>query len=247
MERVLKRHTRLLGLVILAVAGSALLSACSAGENDPDRIAGKQLFVQKCGACHMLARAGTKGTQGPNLDEAFQQARQEGFGETAIQGAVYKQILHPSVGTRACEPDCVRMPAKLVTGDSAHDVAAYVAMVAAAGGKDEGLLATAVKAAGDGKPVAAKDGVLSIAADPTGQLAFVTKLATAPVGSLTVRSPNKSSVLHDIVIDGKGNGQEVKDGGVSEFKANFTAGKYDYYCSIPGHRQAGMEGTLTVK
>jgi uncharacterized cupredoxin-like copper-binding protein len=39
----------------------------------------------------------------------------------------------------------------------------------------------------------------------------------------------------------------VQNGGVSQFKADFTAGSYTYYCSVPGHRQAGMQGKLTVK
>jgi uncharacterized cupredoxin-like copper-binding protein len=58
---------------------------------------------------------------------------------------------------------------------------------------------------------------------------------------------NKSGTPHDIVIDGKGKGEVVKDGGVSQFQANFTAGSYTFYCSVPGHRQAGMQGKLTVK
>jgi plastocyanin len=108
-------------------------------------------------------------------------------------------------------------------------------------------LATAVPQAGAGKPVAAKNGVLSIAADPSGQLAFVTKQATAPAGRLKVEMPNKSGVPHDIVIDGVGKGPVVTDG-VSSFQGSVQAGKkYTFYCSVTGHRQAGMEGTLTVK
>ena len=51
---------------------------------------------------------------------------------------------------------------------------------------------------------------------------------------------------HDIVIDDKGEGEVVQNGGTSEFEADFAAGKYTYYCSVPGHRAAGMEGELTV-
>ena len=229
------------------IACSALLGACSAKEDEPNLVAGKQLFVEKCGSCHVLARAGTKGTQGPDLDQSFQQASAEGFGESAIRGVVAGQIKHPFRGTRPCEPDCVAMPADLVTGDDVDDVAAYVAAVAAKGGKDTGLLATAVKAAGSSEPIAARSGILTIPADPGGQLAYTSTRATAPAGQLTVRSPNESSTPHDIVIDDKGDGDEVTDGGVSEFRANFTAGSYTYYCSVPGHRQAGMEGRLIVR
>jgi plastocyanin len=226
----------------LAAAGAALaLSACSA-HNEADNanlIAGKQLFVQKCGSCHVLARAQTKGTTGPNLDEAFQQALKDGMKRSGILGAVHAQILHPNRNGV--------MPAKLVTGEDAHDVAAYVALSAAAGGKDTGLLATAVKAAGSGKPAVEKDGSLEVDADPSGQLAFVTNQAQAKPGEVTVKMANKSGTPHDIVIDGKGKGEVVQNGGVSQFKADFTAGSYTYYCSVPGHRQAGMQGKLTVK
>ncbi|HEV7751868.1 MAG TPA: c-type cytochrome [Baekduia sp.] len=208
-----------------------------------DVVAGKQLFVQKCGACHTLGRAGTKGTTGPNLDEAFQQPLKDGFGRTAVRGVVYKQILFPN---RMTDADGAKMPAKLVSGDKAHDVAAYVAAVSALTGKDTGLLATAVKAAGGGTAVE-KSGVLSIPADPSGQLAYVDAKAIGQAGPATIQMPNKSGIGHDIVIDGLGKGPVVTTG-TSSFKATLAAGKkYTYYCSVPGHREAGMQGTLTVK
>ena len=247
MERASFRQSRPLAATGAAIALAFVLSACSANEKDPDLVAGKQQFVEKCGSCHVLSRAGTKGTQGPNLDEAFQQAEKEGFGESAIRGVVAKQIQYPSVGKRACEPDCIAMPADLVTGDDVHDVASYVALVAGQTGKDEGLLASAVKPATSNKPAVLKNGVLSIPADPGGQLAYMFSKATATAGSFSVESPNKASIVHDIVIDGKGKGEQVSNGGISKFTANFTPGSYDYYCSVPGHRAAGMEGKLTVK
>jgi plastocyanin len=226
----------------LAAAGAALaLSACSAHSegDDANLIAGKQLFVQKCGSCHVLGRAQTKGSVGPNLDEAFQQALKDGLERSGVRGAVHGWILHPN----RYSP----MPAKLVTGQKANDVAAYVAQSVAKGGKDAGLLATAVKAAGSGKPAVERAGTLEVDADPNGQLAFATNKAQGTPGEMTVKMANKSSTPHDIVIDGKGKGEVVKDGAVSQFKASFTAGSYTYYCSVPGHRQAGMEGKLTVK
>src|SRR3954451_2855594 len=172
MGPVLSRPGLRAGFAGLLAAGVALaLSACSTrpeGEN-ADLIAGKQLFVQKCGSCHVLARAGTKGTTGPNLDEAFQQSVKDGQGRSGFTGAIHGQILHPNRNGV--------MPAKLVTGDQAYDVAAYVARSVAAGGKDTGLLATAVKAAGGGKPAVESNGTLEVDADPTGQLAFVTNTA----------------------------------------------------------------------
>jgi plastocyanin len=242
MGPVLSRPGLRAGFAGLVAAGAALaLSACSAhpqAEN-ANLVAGKQLFVQKCGSCHVLSRAGTKGTTGPNLDEAFQQGLKDGMPRSDFAGAIHGQILHPNRNGV--------MPAKLVTGDKAYDVAAYVAQSVAAGGKDTGLLATAVKQAGGGKPAVEKSGAIEVDADPTGQLAFVTNAATGTPGQITVKMANKSGTPHDIVIDGKGKGQIVQNGAVSQFKANFAAGSYTFYCSVPGHRQAGMQGKLTVK
>ena len=67
----------------LLVAVVPLVSACGANDaGNADVIAGKQLFVSKCGSCHTLARAGTKGTVGPNLDEAFRQSIGDGMGRS---------------------------------------------------------------------------------------------------------------------------------------------------------------------
>ena len=239
-KRILPRAALCAAIVAVVPA----LSACG-GVKDPqaDVVAGKQLFVQKCGSCHTLARAGTKGTTGPDLDEAFQQSVKEGFGETAVRGVIYKQILFPN---RLPNSSGTKMPAKLVSGQSAHDVAAYVASVSSLKGKDTGRLASAVKAAGGGVAVE-KAGVLSIPADPGGQLAYASAKAEGTAGPVTVEMPNKSGTQHDIVIDGLGKG-EVVASGTSSFKASLDAGKtYTYYCSVPGHRQAGMQGTLTVK
>jgi plastocyanin len=118
--------------------------------------------------------------------------------------------------------------------------------VTAQGGKDTGRLASAVKAAGGGTAVE-KGGVISIPADPSGQLAFADAKATGTAGAVTIEMPNKSGTQHDIVIDGLGKGPIVASG-TSSFKATLDAGKtYTYYCSVPGHRAAGMQGTLTVK
>jgi plastocyanin len=224
----------------IVVAAGALLSACSATQNThPDLVAGKRMFVEKCGSCHELGRAGTKGTTGPNLDQAFQESVKDGLGRSGIRAVVRDQILYPARGGV--------MPAKLVGKDAADMVGAYVSMVVAAPGKDTGLLATAVKQAGGGKPAVAQNGTLDIPTDPSGQLAYVTNNATAPAGKLTVESVNKTGTPHDIVIDGKGKGTVVTNGGVSKFTATFSPGTYTFYCSVDGHRQAGMQGKLTVK
>jgi uncharacterized cupredoxin-like copper-binding protein len=238
----------------IAVSASAalLLSACTnTNTSNPDLISGKKQFAQKCGSCHVLARAGTKGTVGPNLDQAFQQSLKDGMQRSGIRGVIHDQILYPpnfDLDEGGKRPDGSQaMPAKIVTGDAADNIAAYVASVVAKPGKDTGLLAQAVPQAGGGPTATEKNGTIAIPADPNGQLAFQTKQATGQPGQITIAMQNKSGTPHDIVIDGKGKGEVVQNGGTSKFAANFPAGRYTYYCSVPGHRQAGMQGTLTIK
>jgi mono/diheme cytochrome c family protein len=241
-------RTRLLGLAACGILAGGL-SAC---ENDnidknADLTAGKKTFAQKCGSCHVLARADTKGVQGPNLDNAFRQSLSDGFGRDTIHGVVFDQIRHPA---KVPKDSPAYMPPKLVTGKLASDVAAYVASVVARSGKDTGKLATAVQAAGSGKPVAAKGGKLALPADPNGQLAYITKVATAQAGALEIDSKNDASIPHDIAIEGNGvskKGPEVQGGGVSKINVTLKPGKYQFYCTVAGHREGGMEGTLTVR
>ena len=228
-------------LAALLPAAALFAAGCGGTGNDADLVAGKQLFVKKCGSCHVLNHAGTKGVTGPNLDQAFVRAEHDGFGVSAIQGVIKKQIEYPNRDKNAG----AIMPAKLVTGQDAANVAAYVASVVAKPGKDTGLLANAVPS-GTSATAVAKAGVLNIDADPNGQLLFTASKATAPAGKITIKFANTSGVPHNIAIDGKGKTPITPKGGGS-FTANFTPGTYTYYCEVPGHRQAGMQGTLTVK
>jgi mono/diheme cytochrome c family protein len=119
---------------ILGVVAAVVLSGCGTGDEE-NEVRGKALFVQRCGSCHTLARAGTSGEAGPDLDAAFARARADGLGESTIAGIVEGQILHPRRGSQ--------MPAGLVDGERAEDVAAYVAQSAAVPGRDTGRLAEA--------------------------------------------------------------------------------------------------------
>jgi mono/diheme cytochrome c family protein len=106
-----------LAAVTLAAAG------CGTGgiaRGPADLTSGKTLFVSHCGGCHTLADAGTQGKVGPNLDDAFRYDREQGFAQSSIENIVLDQIRIP-------EPP---MPANLVTGQDAENVAAYVASVA---------------------------------------------------------------------------------------------------------------------
>jgi mono/diheme cytochrome c family protein len=130
----LTRHTVRAVLAPLCVLAIALaLGAC--GRDEPDLESGKAQFVEKCGSCHSLERAGTAGNVGPNLDTAFQTALADGLDRDTIEGIVHRQILHPRTDSQ--------MPAGLVKGQDAEDVAAYVGYAAAKKGSDEGALASA--------------------------------------------------------------------------------------------------------
>jgi plastocyanin len=234
----------------LLAAGAIAVAGCSVkGGDNPDLITGKQAFVAKCGSCHTLARASTKGTVGPNLDEAFRVGIAEGLGRASVRGAVEEQIKIPN-------PEGA-MPKNLVSGTTLKDVAAYVSQVAARPGQDAGLLATAVEAPGAGKPAVEAAGKLKIPASPSGQLAYVTNKATAKAGPVTIEMPNASGVSHNIAVEAGEGGATPKGAtiGASAFTTKGTAtvsvslkpGTYTFFCQAPGHRAAGMYGTLTVK
>lgn len=234
-------------------AGCLLLAASGCGEvkrdNNPNLIAGKQAFVAKCGACHTLARANTKGTVGPNLDAAFQASIAEGLRRSAVRTAVQGQVENPNrFGA---------MPSGLAEGATLKNIAAYVAEAVDRPGNDSGLLASAVQAPGAGKPAVEKAGKLEIAADPSGQLAYVSNKASATPGAVTISMPNASGVSHNIALEAGSGG--ATPGGATIAASAFTTkgtvsinvklkpGAYTFFCQAPGHRAAGMYGTLTVK
>jgi cbb3-type cytochrome c oxidase subunit III len=122
--------------VIAALAAAAVaLPLAGCGRDEPDLSNGKALFTQKCGSCHALTRAGTQGQTGPDLDASFRAALAEGMNRETLEGIIHDQILNPRRNSK--------MPADLVTGEDADDVAAYVAFAAQRAGEDQGALAQA--------------------------------------------------------------------------------------------------------
>jgi mono/diheme cytochrome c family protein len=122
---------RLRALALVAIGAALLVGGCggdaTTGLSGADTANGKELFVGdgQCGSCHALADAGTPPGVGPNLDDAFGFACSQGFEHDTFYSIVLGQIDLPA---RDGE-----MPADLVTGQDAVDVAAYVTSVA---GKD---------------------------------------------------------------------------------------------------------------
>ena len=92
-------------------------------------------------------------------------------------------------------------------------------------------------------------GGLTVTAAEGGDLTWEPTELTAPAGEVTVTLDNPSPVAHDIEIEG--NGVEEKSELVTDDTATVTAdlepGEYTFYCTVPGHEDAGMTGTLTVE
>ena len=90
---------------------------------------------------------------------------------------------------------------------------------------------------------------LTLTADPGGALSFDQTELTAPAGEVTIELVNDSGVPHNVEIEGNGV-EEVSDTiseGSTELTVTLEPGEYEFYCAIPGHREGGMEGTLTVE
>jgi plastocyanin len=90
---------------------------------------------------------------------------------------------------------------------------------------------------------------VKLTADPGGALKFDTTKLTAKAGKVTVVMDNPSSTPHAVEVEGNGVEQETKTltGGTAKMTVDLKPGKYEFYCPVDGHRQAGMEGTLTVQ
>jgi plastocyanin len=245
---ITSRQLALLGGSCALLLGASGCGAVKRADN-PNLIEGKQEFVAKCGACHTLARAETKGTVGPNLDAAFSAGLSEGLRRSAVRTVVEGQVENPNrFGV---------MPAGLASGAKLTNIASYIAEAVDRPGKDSGLLATAVQAPGAGKPAVEKAGKLEIPADSAGQLSYATNKASATAGSVTITMPNSSGVSHNIAIEAGTAGasgpgpvlaaSQFVTKGTASVSLKLKPGTYTFFCQAPGHRAAGMFGTLTVK
>jgi mono/diheme cytochrome c family protein len=144
----LRRRPLLVGAV--AVAVGIVVAGCGTGGrvSGGDPAHGKRVFSQTCASCHTLAAAGSSGTIGPNLDNAFSAVREQGFKSSTIQQVVADQIRIPLQGIscpapqfQPLTPKCAEgslvtptgatvMPANLVKGKDLDDVSAFLALCA---------------------------------------------------------------------------------------------------------------------
>ena len=111
---------------------------------------------------------------------------------------------------------------------------------------------SATTGGGGGATTAASGGggqTLALAADPSGALKYDKSQLEATAGDITIDFTNDSPLQHDVAVEGNGV-NEASDkitGSKTTLSLNLKAGTYTFFCSVDGHRAAGMEGTLVVK
>ncbi len=102
-----------------------------------------------------------------------------------------------------------------------------------------------------GSAPASGSSTVSLAANPSGQLEYNTKTLSAKAGKVTINMTNMAPLEHDVAVEsssGKVLGQTPTfSGGTKSLTLELKPGTYKFFCTVPGHRQAGMEGTLTVQ
>lgn len=138
-------------------------------------------------------------------------------------------------------------------------VLALVAAALVACGDDDSTTTTTTSeggsgAAAEGGEKAGGEGggaTLAFEADPSGELAFTSTSETSEAGDVTIDFKNPQGLSHDVAIEDSGGETvgktDVIGEGETSTKVKLKPGEYTFYCSVPGHREAGMEGTLTVK
>ena len=192
-----------LAAAALLAAGCGYGGAANAGGQRPDTQSGQQLFTQSCGTCHTLSAAGTSGTIGPNLDNAFAADVQEGYPQSVIENVVLDQIrLGSGPGPIATYSNGklgnfkvqTQMPANIVKGQDALDVAAYVASVAGQSGYTTG---------GGFASLGTDGAAIFKGAGCAGCHTLAAASATGTVGpSLDQLKPSTSVVAHQVMVGG---------------------------------------------
>jgi plastocyanin len=136
----------------------------------------------------------------------------------------------------------------VVIATAAALVSAFV--LAGCGGSSDSESATTGETTSGETTSGGEGTTLQLAADPDGALRYDKTTLEAPAGKVTIVLTNDSSVEHDVAIEGNGvdvQSDLVDNGGTSDASATLTAGTYTFFCTVPGHEEAGMKGTLTVR
>ena len=139
-------------------------------------------------------------------------------------------------------------------------VLASVALVACGGDDDNGTTTQTSNGAANGAATGGATGggqatageTINLEADPDGQLAYTTDTLSAKAGNITIAFDNPASITHDVAVDDAGGNELGKSDLIAQDTTtlvleNVKPGSYTFYCTVPGHKEAGMEGTLTVR
>jgi plastocyanin len=124
--------------------------------------------------------------------------------------------------------------------------ASVLALSACGGGSSSSSTTPASTGSGGG---GGGGSTVKISADPSGALKYEQTDVSATAGSVTIDFTNMSSLPHDVTIEGNGaSGQtDTITNSSTSTTIDLDPGTYTFFCSVDGHRAAGMEGTLTVK
>lgn len=141
---------------------------------------------------------------------------------------------------------------KLITALAVVALASFALTACGSSNDSGGSSSTAASTPTGGSSGSSGGGeTVAVDADPSGQLAFTKTALTAKPGQAKIELVNESPTGHDLILedsDGNEVGKtDVITGSTASFDADLQPGTYTYFCDLPGHRQAGMEGTLTVK
>jgi plastocyanin len=129
---------------------------------------------------------------------------------------------------------------------------ASVALVACGGGGSDTTGGEATGGGGGGTTTTvAKGSTVKLTANADNQLSYDQKTLTAKAGTVSIDFDNPASIEHDVAVEDSGGKVLGTSDLVSQGKVNLTIsdlkpGSYTFFCTVPGHREAGMEGTLTV-
>jgi plastocyanin len=92
---------------------------------------------------------------------------------------------------------------------------------------------------------------VKLAANPEGSLSYDTTALTAHPGKVTIEFTNMAPLQHNVTVASSGGSTlgatPTFSGATKSVTLELKTGTYTFFCSVPGHRQGGMQGTLTVK
>jgi mono/diheme cytochrome c family protein len=269
----MNRLLRVIPLVVVLIATAMGVGACGTQKihipsSDPtykSDVAAAQIFNERCGGCHTLSYAGTRGSAAnPRTAEAINGPN---FNVTCMRPAIRVLYAIENGGFSGAY-----MPQNIVVGQQAREVAMFVSKFAGRQAVIQpGTTACSKQAIGTLPPLTAPaqpivTGVpttpsapsagpttkLSLAVATNGMLMFDKKALTAPAGNVQITLTNSTAIPHNVTVQVGTSGKVL--GATPTFAKSsktvtlngLTAGTYTFYCSVPGHRQAGMVGTLTI-